>query len=52
MEPVFMVLAQSAATAAIQAIDKRISVQQVDVQLVQKALKENPLADGTTREIL
>ncbi|HEX6890683.1 MAG TPA: FAD-dependent oxidoreductase [Chryseolinea sp.] len=52
MEPVFMVLAQSAATAAIQAIDKGISVQQVDVQAIQKALKENPLADGTTREIL
>ena len=52
MEPVFMVLAQSAATAAIQAIDKKISVQQIDVQHIQKALKENPLADGTTREIL
>ncbi|HMG91870.1 MAG TPA: FAD-dependent oxidoreductase [Chryseolinea sp.] len=52
MEPVFMVLAQSAATAAVQAIDKSISVQQVDVQLIQKALKENPLADGTTKEIL
>jgi hypothetical protein len=52
MEPVFMVLAQSAATAAVQAIDKGISVQQVDVQAIQKALKENPLADGTTREIL
>jgi hypothetical protein len=52
MEPVFMVLAQSAATAAVQAIDKSISVQQVDVTALQKSLKENPLADGTTREIL
>jgi hypothetical protein len=52
MEPVFMVLAQSAATAAVQAIDKSVSVQQVDVRLLQKALRENPLADGTTREIL
>jgi hypothetical protein len=52
MEPVFMVLAQSAATAAIQVIDKGISVQQVDVALLQKVLKENPLANGTTREIL
>ena len=52
MEPVFMVLAQSAATAAVQAIDKNISVQQVDVTALQKVLKENPLADGTTREIL
>jgi hypothetical protein len=52
MEPVFMVLAQSAATAAAQAIDKGISVQQVDVAVLQKALKENPLADGTTKEIL
>ncbi|HET6542631.1 MAG TPA: FAD-dependent oxidoreductase [Chryseolinea sp.] len=52
MEPVFMVLAQSAATAAVQVIDKSISVQQVDVALLQKALKENPLANGTTKEIL
>jgi hypothetical protein len=52
MEPVFMVLAQSAATAAVQAIDKKLNVQQVDVSRVQKALRENPLADGTTREIL
>ncbi len=52
MEPVFMVLAQSAATAAVQAIDKGISVQQVDVAILQKALKENPMADGTTKEIL
>jgi hypothetical protein len=52
MEPVFMVLAQSAATAAVQAIDKKLDVQEVDVSLVQKTLRENPLSDGTTREIL
>lgn len=52
MEPVFMVLAQSAATAAVQAIDKSLTVQSVDVKLLQKALRENPLADGTTKEIL
>ena len=52
MEPVFMVLSQSAATAAVQAIDKSISVQEVDVKALQKMLRENPLADGTTRDIL
>lgn len=52
MEPVFMVLAQSAATAAVQAIDKKISVQEVDVDEVQKSLRYDPLANGSTREIL
>lgn len=52
MEPVFMVLAQSSATAAVQAIDKKISVQQVDVSAVQRMLKNDPLADGSTPDIL
>ncbi|QEC80234.1 FAD-dependent oxidoreductase [Mucilaginibacter ginsenosidivorax] len=52
MEPVFMVLGQSAAVAACQAIDRKIAVQMVDVTAVQKLLKNNPLADGRTPEVL
>ena len=52
MEPVFMVLAQSSAVAAVQAIDKNLTVQQVDVHAVQEVMKKDPLADGSTAEIL
>jgi hypothetical protein len=52
MEPVFMVLGQSAATAAVQAIERKVSVQEVDVSAVQNKLAENPLVDGSTPEIL
>ncbi len=52
MEPVFMVLSQSAALAACQAIDARQTVQQVDVKQLQHHLKTDPLADGSTAEIL
>ncbi len=41
MEPVFMILGQSAATAASQAIDQNISVQEID----RKRLAERLLAD-------
>jgi hypothetical protein len=52
MEPVFMVLAQSSATAAVMAIDAKTGVQEVDVATLQQRLKSNPLADGTIFEIL
>ena len=52
MEPVFMVLAQSSAVAACFAIDAKTSVQGVDVQKVQRKLQTDPLADGSTPEIL
>lgn len=52
MEPVFMVLAQSAAVAACLAIDKNVPVQDVDVNSLQNILTTNPLADGSTPEIL
>ncbi len=42
MEPVFMVLGQSAATAACQAIDQRVSVQRIDYA----AFKQQLQADG------
>jgi hypothetical protein len=41
MEPVFMILGQSAASAAIQAIDRKVSVQEVDYEkLKQQLLKD------------
>ena len=52
MEPVFMVLGQSTATAAVQAIDRQVSVQDVNVKAVQNKLAEDPLVDGSTPEIL
>lgn len=52
MEPVFMVLAQSAAVAACQAIDERKAVQDIDVRKLQNQLAQNPLMDGSKPEIL
>lgn len=52
MEPVFMVLGQSAAIAAAFAVDARTTVQQVDVRKIQSLLAANPLLNGSTPEIL
>lgn len=53
MEPVFMVLAQSAAIAAGQSIDRHNNcVQKVDAQAVLKEFRDNPLADKSQPEIL
>ncbi|HMG07161.1 MAG TPA: FAD-dependent oxidoreductase, partial [Mucilaginibacter sp.] len=52
MEPVFMVLVQSAAVAAVQAVNRHISVQNVDVKMIQKILKEDPLVDGSLPEMI
>jgi hypothetical protein len=52
MEPVFMMLGQSAAVAACLAIDSKTPVQQVNVPQLQSLLKTNPLADSSTPEIL
>jgi len=52
MEPVFMVLGQSAAVAAGMAIDSKQPVQQVDVKKLQTMLAANPLVDGSTPDIL
>lgn len=46
MEPVFMVLGQSAAQAAVLAIENNIAVQNINVKALQQILKQNPLADG------
>jgi len=52
MEPVFMVLAQSAAVAASLAIDQKIAVQDVEVADIKKVLKENPKADYRQPDVL
>jgi len=46
MEPVFMVLGQSAATGACQAIDQEVAVQDIDTE----KLRERLLADGQVLE--
>ncbi len=52
MEPVFMVMGQSAAVAATMAIDAKTSIQKVDVRQLQKILRQNPLADHSLPDIL
>ena len=52
MEPVFMLLGQSAAKAACLAIDNNIKVQQVDVAAIQRMYEEDPLLDGSTPDII
>lgn len=47
MEPVFMILGQSAATAAVQSIDRDIAVQDLDYA----ALRERLLADGQVLDL-
>ena len=52
MEPVFMLLAQSAAKAACLAIDGGVKVQEIDVKEIQRMYAENPLLDGTTPDVV
>jgi FAD-dependent oxidoreductase family protein len=52
MEPVYMVLGQVAAVAASMAIDAGTIVQNVDVGALRRELRDNPLADGSTPEVL
>lgn len=52
MEPVFMVLGQSAATAAVLAVQEGKTVQQVDIKRLQQLLAANPLANGSEPELL
>ncbi len=52
MEPVFMVLAQTSATAAAMAIKANTSVQAIDIKKMRQGLRNNPLADGSPAEIL
>lgn len=52
MEPVFMVLGQATAVAASMAIDARTSVQGVNVAGLQKKLRDDPLLDGSTPDVV
>jgi len=52
MEPVFMVLAQSSAVAASDAINTNKTVQEVDVKKIQAKLTEDPLLDGSIPDII
>jgi hypothetical protein len=52
MEPVFMVLAQSAAGAACLAIDEGKAVQDIPVEKLQRLLKSDPLFNKGIPEIL
>ncbi|KAB7726863.1 FAD-dependent oxidoreductase [Rudanella paleaurantiibacter] len=52
MEPVFMVLGQSAAVAATLAIQQRKAVQAVEAGQIQEILRNNPLADGSPTDLL
>jgi hypothetical protein len=47
MEPVFMILGQSAATAAVQALDTHLAVQAIDYETLRRRL----LADGQVLEL-
>lgn len=52
MEPVFMVLGQSAAVAAVMAIDSKKAVQDISVTELQKKLAEDPYMNGGLKDIL
>jgi hypothetical protein len=52
MEPVFMVLGQVAAGAAVMAIDSGTSVQEIDVAALQEKLTTDPLFDGTAPDVI
>ncbi|HVU55616.1 MAG TPA: FAD-dependent oxidoreductase [Puia sp.] len=52
MEPVFMELGQSSAIAAAMAVDRHIPVQEVDAADIRDTLRNDPLADGSTPEII
>lgn len=52
MEPVFMVLGQAAAVAAVMAIDSKVAVQDVSVADLQKKLKDDPYVNGGLRDVL
>ncbi|MEX6686538.1 FAD-dependent oxidoreductase [Danxiaibacter flavus] len=52
MEPVFMELGQSAAVAAVEALNTGTTVQNVDIKKVQQSLLDNPLVNGKIQEVL
>lgn len=51
MEPVFMVLSQAAAVAAVMAIDEKVPVQDVEASAIAATIAANPLMDGSLPEV-
>ena len=52
MEPVFMVLGEVSAAAAVQAIDKGVAVQDIDVKALQMLLTDRPLLNDHIADVL
>jgi hypothetical protein len=52
MEPVFMVMGQSAVVAAVMAIDKKTGLHNVNINALQAKLLADPLADGSIPEVM
>lgn len=52
MEPVFMVLSQAAATAAVMSIARHVPLHQLDVAALDKAIAADPLVNGSSPEII
>ena len=52
MEPVFMMMGQSAAVAASLAIDKNIGLHQLNIRELQQKLASDPLVDGSEPEVM
>lgn len=52
MEPVFMVLAQTSAVAAAEAINTNKAIQDVDIKKIQAKLTEDPLLNGSIADII
>jgi hypothetical protein len=52
MEPVFMVLGQSAAVAAAMAITDKKAIQDINITALQQKLKNDPLVNGSAPEVL
>lgn len=50
MEPVFMILGQSATTAAVIAINGKTGVQEINIEKLKTGLIENPLANPSVRK--
>ncbi|HVW58569.1 MAG TPA: FAD-dependent oxidoreductase, partial [Puia sp.] len=52
MEPVFMVLSQAAATAAVMSIDRHVPLHKLDVHALNKTIADDPLANGSDPDII
>ncbi len=51
MEPVYMIMGHTAGVAAAQAIREKVAVQQIDIPVLQKTLRERRQVLSTAEEI-